>query len=696
MKKLVSVFIIMVMVISCVPVMAANLPSSFWPVNDEYSQAVANKDYPKIADTASRSIDIVSALPKDDQTVDIIGSRAYEAAFAYYFMGDYANAKKYFELYIPYGEEKGWTDGVKIAKEYAKQLAQGLEVYKYTPNEQKFYGAKNEPHGVLYGQISETTQPDESMVLLYLEYGDEYFDWANVVMKNAQAEGKSVEVALNFPLQGDNARNISSSDGYLSRMYSLLADYPDVKVYLRIGAEMNIWGNRATPDEFISAFRTIASYVRPLSNVATVWSVSHTSTWDVNMHDYYPGDEYVDWVGISVYANKYFNGKTWMNDEKFNEVFFKSGYNADPITMIKDIVDAYGDRKPIMFAECGSAYRTNGSINEDHHEWGAKYLRDMYALVPMVYPQVKLMAYFNKNMCYENNYYDLDGSYALSGEYNDITEADWFIHSGEERADIYFEKVWDTISTDGSFTLGAYPKIYGADNITVDYYVDKQHYASAYEAPYEANFENITGTRNLHVVATGDNGTVLEWDYTIKSSVAAENGEEKFYDFTDTHILNREQNDAVDFSVDIEVVNGYNDGTFRPFNTITRGEFATIISRFMGYDANEKCTFDDARDHWASAYINACVKAGAINGIGNNCFAPDDNITYEQATKIISVVCGVADGDESYPYGFIEKAEASGLLENLTADAREIEKPFNRVNSVMMLYNVQKMWDLNR
>ncbi len=692
MQKVISALIIMVMLISWVSVMAANLPSSFWPVNDEYSQAVSNKDYPKIADTASRSIDIVSALPKDDQTVDIIGSRAYEAAFAYYFMGDYVNARKYFEIYIPYGEEKGWTDGVKIAKEYVKQLAQGIEVYKYASASQKYYGAKNEPQGVLYGQISETMKNEESMVLLYLEYGDTYFDWANVVMKKASAEGKYVELALNFPNQGSTARSISSNDGYLSQLYSLLSSYPDVKVFLRIGAEMNIWGNRCTPDEFISAFRTISSYVKPLSNVACVWSVSHTSTWDVNMNDFYPGDEYVDWVGISVYANKYFNGQHWSNEEKFNEVFFKSGYNADPVTMIKDIVETYGDRKPIMFAECGSAYRTNGSINEDHHEWGAKYLRDMYALVPMVYPQVKLMAYFNKNMSYENNYYDLDGSSPLTKEYYDITNADWFIHSGESMADIYFEKVWDTISTDGSFTLGAYPKIYGADSITVDYYIDNQHYASVYEAPYDARFENITGTRNLHVVATGDNGAVVEWDYVIKSSAKAENEGQ----FNDTYTLNSVQNDAIAFSVDAKVVNGYDDGTFRPFNTITRGEFATIISRFMGYEAEEKCTFSDAYDHWASPYINACVKAGAINGIGNNCFAPDDNITYEQAVKIISVVCGVADGSESYPYGFIEKAEDAGLLENLTDGSKEIEKPFNRVNSVMMLYNVKNMWDLKR
>ncbi len=687
MKRIICLLVSAFMMIVSLPVMAADLPSNFWPANERYSTALANKDYPGIASSASEIIDIVSALPKDNQTVEIIGSRAYEGAFAYYFMGDYNNAQKYFEIYIPYGIEKGWTDGVMIAKEYVKQLSSQLEVYKYTPDEQMYYGAKNEPHGVLYGQVSEGMRPDESMVLLYLEYGDYgAFDWANVVMQRAQQEKKYVEVALNFPGQGDTARQVSSSDGYLSELYSFLSLYPDVKVFLRIGAEMNIWGNSCTPDEFISAYRTIATYVRPISNIACVWDVSHTSSWNVDMHSYYPGDEYVDWVGISTYANKYFNGQTWSDAEEFNEVYFKAGYSSNPVTLIQEVVDTYGDRKPIMLAECGSAYRTNGSINEDHHEWAANQLRNMYALIPMVYPQVKLMAYFNKNISYELNYYDLDGSSALMNEYEEITESDWFIHAGEYSAETYFEKVWEVISTDGSFTLGAYPKIFGADSITVDYYIDGQHYKSAYEAPYEASFENIKGEHKLHVVATGNNGSVFERDYIIKSTVPVQAGE-----FSDTYLMSDVQKEAIKYVVDNGIVNGYDNGTFRPYNTITRAEFATVICRFMGYDILDGCSFDDAYDHWASAYIKACVDAGAINGIGNNLFAPDDEITFEQAVKIISIVCGVAEGNESYPYGFINKAEAAGMLENLTDGADVIEKPLSRVDAVMMLYNVRNM-----
>ena len=42
--------------------------------------------------------------------------------------------------------------------------------------------------------------------------------------------------------------------------------------------------------------------------------------------DFYPGDEYVDWVGVNCYASKYFQGRVWQGESRYNEVCFKTGY----------------------------------------------------------------------------------------------------------------------------------------------------------------------------------------------------------------------------------------------------------------------------------------------------------------------------------------------------------------------------------
>lgn len=90
----------------------------------------------------------------------------------------------------------------------------------------------------------------------------------------------------------------------MSNLYSILSNYSDIPVYLRIGAEFNVWSDKCTPDEYIPAFRAISDKMRTLQNVSIVWSIAHTSSWKTNdWHlygdDFYPGDEYVDWVGVN-------------------------------------------------------------------------------------------------------------------------------------------------------------------------------------------------------------------------------------------------------------------------------------------------------------------------------------------------------------------------------------------------------------
>lgn len=688
-KKIISILLAASLSLSSFTALAADLPSEFWGLNEQYGAAVQNKDYAATAQYGSSIVDLILKEPANEQNSNIIGSRAYETAFAYYFLGDYANAVKYFNIYIPYGIEQNWPDGVKIAREFVKYLSpNGTSLYKYTNTEQKYYGARNEPHGVLYGQVSETSAVNESMVLLYLEYGNiANFDWAKVVLDRARQDGKAVELALNFVNEGNDVRAVTANDAYLTSLAQFLSSYTDIPIYLRIGAEMNIWGNTCTPDEFKSAFRIIASKLRAMPNIASVWSAAHTSRWQsadwpYTVHDFYPGDEYVDWVGVNAYPNKYFNGQTWEGIDKFNEVCFKTGYNSDPVLMIKEFVDAYGDRKPIMISECGSAYRTNGSVNETHEEWGARRLREMYAFIPMVYPQVKLMAYFNKNISHEYNYYELTGSQQLASAYNEAVKQPWFVKGAHTNAaQTYLEKVYDTISTDGTVTLGAYPYFYGADTYIVDYYLDGQLVQSAKTPPYKAELTGIKGTHKLSVVTTGSNGAVGETSYTIKSEFNPTGAN----DFSDTANLNAAQKSAVDYTVKNGIVTGYDDATFRPSNTITRAEFATMVCRMMKYQADSPCSFDDAANHWGSKYIGACVNAGAINGDGGNSFAPDSNITFEQAVKIVSVVSKIADGSESYPDGFIEAARGQGALENV--ENSTVGAPLSRVDAAVLMYN---------
>ena len=101
-------------------------------------------------------------------------------------------------------------------------------------------------------------------------------------------------------------------------------------------------------------------------------------------------------------------------------------------------------------------------------------------------------------------------------------------------------------------------------------------------------------------------------------------------------------NAAVSTMTRAGVIQGFSDGTFRPYAPITRAQFATIAVCFFEvvYSGDDK--FTDIADHWAKDYINKAAEAALINGFSDGTFRPNQNITRAQAMAIFNRVLGRA------------------------------------------------------
>ncbi|PWV95535.1 glycerophosphoryl diester phosphodiesterase [Paenibacillus cellulosilyticus] len=84
-------------------------------------------------------------------------------------------------------------------------------------------------------------------------------------------------------------------------------------------------------------------------------------------------------------------------------------------------------------------------------------------------------------------------------------------------------------------------------------------------------------------------------------------------------------------------MNGYQDGTFKPNNSITRAEFITVVARLLALpDAQGSSSFNDvAADAWYAKYVNSAVEAGWVQGFADHTFRPSQNITREEAVVIL-------------------------------------------------------------
>ncbi len=106
---------------------------------------------------------------------------------------------------------------------------------------------------------------------------------------------------------------------------------------------------------------------------------------------------------------------------------------------------------------------------------------------------------------------------------------------------------------------------------------------------------------------------------------------------------------AVNTLVSRNVIIGYEDGSFKPSQKITRAEFVKMISGFLADDDCMSCNFEDvAQDAW---YFKAVCKASSqsiVNGDGDR-FYPEVLIKREDAALIIYRILSACD---KAPYGY--------------------------------------------
>lgn len=89
------------------------------------------------------------------------------------------------------------------------------------------------------------------------------------------------------------------------------------------------------------------------------------------------------------------------------------------------------------------------------------------------------------------------------------------------------------------------------------------------------------------------------------------------------------------------IFTGYEDGSFRPDNYITRAEFATVLANHLGLKNVEslKTNFADIEGHWAKNFIEEIYRVKLIQGYIENdvrVFKPDNHITRAEAVTIIN------------------------------------------------------------
>ncbi|WP_201008456.1 glycoside hydrolase family 26 protein [Paenibacillus glycanilyticus] len=193
-------------------------------------------------------------------------------------------------------------------------------------------------------------------------------------------------------------------DAYL-RTFAEAARKADVPIFLRFASEMNgTWTNYSgDPDLYIKTWRMVHDVFEKIApKTAMVWTVLNVPERPIEA--YYPGDNYVDWVGINVYNVRYHNG----------DIRQPSDFE-DPLQMLDYVYNRFSRTKPIQLSEYGVTHYTVTDGVKDNAFAIAKINR-LYANLPRLYPRVKAVFYFDVNNLAEYNEVRRINDYSITNE----------------------------------------------------------------------------------------------------------------------------------------------------------------------------------------------------------------------------------------------------------------------------------------
>jgi hypothetical protein len=193
------------------------------------------------------------------------------------------------------------------------------------------------------------------------------------------------------------------------RQFSTWSKTIDRPLYLRIGYEFDGKHNEMEPDDYVKAYRLIVDTIRAegADNIAFVWhSYAAPAYQAYPLSAWYPGDDYVDWVGISLFGHMYSPELSKEADEVFE--FAKI------------------HKKPVMIAE---ASPVNGIYKDSTEAWDTWFVN----FLSLAYRKnVKAICYINANWAAYPGFTSLNWKDARLQNNQQVAKA-WFEETGKDR-----------------------------------------------------------------------------------------------------------------------------------------------------------------------------------------------------------------------------------------------------------------------
>ena len=337
---------------------------------------------------------------------------------------------------------QGQEETARYYSNIAASLETDVRLYLKTTdarfNKTKFFGAPNEnQNGIILGttynsDTSALTGVKHPLELQYFNYGTDMKTYADF-FKTAKENNTLLQIAL----QPTSGLSSVQNNSYLVEQAKYLQS-TGCRILLRFANEMNDqtcpWYT-ANYNEYIEKFRMVATIFKTYApSVGIVWAPNFYPDDTIDL--YYPGDEYVDYVGLSVY--KEYVPET----DPLGQGVDRGRWS----NVLDRVYDTYGERKPIIISESGCSY-FSVKIQSDITDFAVQQMKDYYTYLPIKYPNLKMAVLFNKEDAGGRQFLLSRNSAVLEAYKSGIASSPRFISNQSVQPTVYYSELenWYTV-----------------------------------------------------------------------------------------------------------------------------------------------------------------------------------------------------------------------------------------------------------
>ena len=641
-------------------VSASGLPDEYDQLRSDWEAAAASQDPVQVIQAAGQSWQLLSQDGLSIEDCLELESQCALASWACEVRGDIEEAQLWLERQTicvrqlaDSGEDREQALQDLEARQAYLTAAQSVEIYLLEESGGETEEESGVPvSGTWYGSSAQGGQTGESAVLAEIPFldGSSVSEWLTTLQSSSSKFRRAAEeggvILLVWALSPESSAGVETvlsapADNYIEEGLRALGRL-DATVLLQVGTGVNGW-NSCDPGRYIQAFRKIARTARLYDNIQMVFSCSDVGRRGTSFEDFYHGDDYVDWIGVSVQRTGGADDYSFADENWSSDAYQGTGvYAANPLTKMEPVVRfAQEHNKPVVAGPCSF------SVGESGVQAAAEQLSRFYTYVNMLYPQVKAVFYEDVPQEESEGALSLSDVPELARAYRSAVSANGaYLDQGESAGGTWLA-LGDLEETINSLQLAVSALFPGIGETTVTYYLDGKAVFTSSQPPYSYELRADTLASGGHLL----------W-VTVESGQFQYNGaaQGKIYRLyaADTGLI-MGTNSTFQIGTASEwaqplLMNAYGRGLVTPRTSsglrepITRLQFAELAVNLVEQTTGEpiepaESSFQDTDDE---AVLKA-VAAGITSGKEEGVFAPDDPITRQEICVMLNRVIEYVD-----------------------------------------------------